>query len=183
MALKKAGQPIRWKERIGTLFIGHIVNFVMVYGYEFIVYPWLIATFGLVRGWTYASIGSAVLCLGTLWFYDATKKDWLGLETVKIIRDGQANGRIGRFFQNIAQRGDTLAFFLLCLKYDPFIITVYMRKGSWNNTMSTRDWKIFWASMVICNAWWGLLVFGAIEAFRKWMAPFVNPLTNWLGLA
>lgn len=183
MALKSANQPIRWEKRIGILVLGHAANFVTVYGYDFIVYPYLIVTYGLVLGWLYAVAGSIALCLGTLWFYDVTKQDWLGIETVKLVRDGQTTGRIRRFFQKIVDKGDTLAFFLLCLKYDPFIITVYMRRGSGNFAMTTRDWKVFWVSMVLCNVWWGLLVFGAIEVFNTWLAPFVpSSVLTWFGL-
>lgn len=182
MALKSANHPIRLRKRIGILALGLTVNAAIVYGYDFAVYPYLIITYGLLLGWLYAVIGSIVLCLGTLWFYDITKQDWLGIETIKSIRDEPATGRIRRFFQNIANRGDALAFIFLCLKYDPFIVTVYMRRGSGNHTMSARDWKIFWASIVVSNIWWGIAVFGAIEISKKWLAPFVIPLINRLGL-
>lgn len=182
MALKSADQAIRWLQRIGILVLGLTANAAMVYGYDFVVYPYLIVTHGLLLGWTYAVIGSIVLCLGTLWFYDVTKQDWLGIEAIKLIRDEPANGRIRKFFHRVANRGDALAFVFLSLKYDPFITTVYMRKGSGNHTMTARDWKIFWASMVVSNAWWGTLVFGAIEVFRKWVAPIIPPsILNWFG--
>lgn len=173
MALTSANQPIRWVQRIGILVLGHTVNFATVYGYDFIVYPYLIVTFGLALGWAYAVIGSIALCLGTIWFYDRTKQDWLGIETIKLVRDGQATGVFGKFFWQLANKGDTIAFLILCLRFDPFIITAYMRKGSGNYTMSARDWKIFWTSMVVCNVWWGLIVFGAIEVFNTWLAPYV----------
>lgn len=184
MALKSANQTIRLLQRIGILALGLTANTAMVYGYDFIVYPYLIVTHGLFLGWIYATIGSIVLCLGTLWFYDLTKQDWLGIETIKLIRDEPANGRIRKFFHSVVSRGDALAFLLLSLKYDPFITTVYMRHGSGNHTMTARDWKIFWAGAVVSNVWWGAVVFGAIEIFRKWLAPLMNPaLLNWLGLA
>ena len=73
-----------------------------------------------------------------------------------------------------------LAFFFLCLWKDAFIITVYMRKGSGNYAMTVRDWKIFWVGLAVSEAWWGLVVFGFIEAFRNWLSPFVP---SWLYLA
>ncbi len=182
MALKSANKTIRWLQRIGILALGLTVNEVMVYGYDFVIYPYLIVTYGLFLGWTYAVIGSIVLCLGTLWFYDVTKQDWLGIETIKLVRDGEAKGRIRKFFQDLANKGDTLTFFFLSLRYDPFITTVYMRRGSGNHVMSARDWKIFWAGIVVSNAWWGIVVFGAIEIFRKWLAPVISPsILNWFG--
>lgn len=181
MALKPANQPIRWKERVGILILGITANSVMAYGYDFIIYPYLIITYGLLLGWLYATAGSIVLCLGTLWFYDHTKRDWLGIETIKLIRDEQGTGKVRKFFQRIASKGDMLAFFLLSFRYDPVITTVYLRRGSGNHLMTARDWKIFWASIVVSNAWWGMMVFGAIEIFKKWLAPFLSSFLYWLG--
>ncbi|MDP1690247.1 MAG: hypothetical protein Q8L52_03540 [bacterium] len=180
MALISANQAIRWVQRIGILALGLTANKAMVYWYDFTVYPSLIANYGLIHGWLYAAVGSVGLCLGTLWFYNLTKQDWLLLETLKHVRDGQAMGRIRRFFHNLANRGDAFAFFFLCVWHDAFIATVYMRKGAGNYTMTTRDWKIFWASTLVSEIWWGLVVFGVIESFRNWLAPFAP---DWLYLA
>ena len=179
MSLKSANPPIRWLQRIGILVLGLTANKAMVYWYDFTVYPSLIANYGLIYGWLYAATGSIVFCLGTLWFYNVTKQDWLLLETIKDVRDGQAFGRIKKFFRDLAHRGDALAFIFLCLCKDAFIATVYMRKGNGNYAMTARDWKIFWSSTLVSEVWWGLLVFGVIESFRNWLAPFVP---NWLHL-
>lgn len=184
MALKSANQAIRWLQRIGIVVLGLTANRAMVYWYDFTVYPSLIVNYGLLYGWLYAAIGSIVLCLGTLWFYNVTKQDWLLLETLKHVRDGKAVGGFRRFSRNLANRGDALAFFFLCLWKDSFIITVYMRKGVGNYAMTARDWKIFWASTLVSEVWWGLLVFGVIEVFRKWLAPHIPPfILDWLNLA
>lgn len=183
MALTSAGQPIRWLKRIGILVLGLTVNELTAYGYDFIVYPYLIVAYGLLLGWLYAVVGSIVLCLGTLWFYNVTEQDWLGLETIKLVRDEPPTGRMRKFFHRIANRGDAWALVLLCLKFDAFVVTIYMRRGSGNYAMSTRDWRIFWVSMVVSNAWWGLIIFGAVAGFKTWLAPFVpTSLINWLGL-
>lgn len=180
MALKSANQPIRWLQRIGIFVLGFTANKAIVYWYDFTVYPSLIAHYGLAQGWLYAAVGSVVLCLATLWFYDLTKQDWLLLEAAKDVRDGQAFGRIRKFFRALLHKGDALAFILLCAFKDAFIATVYMRKGDGNYAMSARDWKIFWSSTVVSEALWGLLVFGALESFKGWLAPYVP---NWLYLA
>ncbi len=181
MALEKANHPIRFWKRIGILVLGLTANTAMAVGYNFVVYPYLIAVYGLALGWLYAVAGSIALCLGCLWFYDLTGQDWLGIETIKLVRDGEATGKVRKFFQRIADRGDAMAFLFLCIKYDAFIAVVYMRRGSENHTMTPRDWKIFWGAIVISNLYWGALVFGAIEVFRRWLMPYVSPVLNWLG--
>ena len=167
MALK-ADQPIRWWRRVGVWVLGLTVNKVMEYGYNFGVYPKLIGHYGLTLGWTLAVIGSILLCLGTLWFYDVTKTDWIILETAKQMRDDPAVGRFRKFFKQIANRGDWIAFMFLSTVKDAFITTVYMRRGSGNYTMTNRDWKIFWASIAVSNLWWGLAVFGVLKALQEW---------------
>lgn len=177
MELNTANRPIRWKERIGILILGLAGNAVMVYGYNFLVYPWLMGHFGFVMGWFYAVLGSIILCLATLWFYDVTKQDWLGIETIKLIRDKPPSDRMGKFFYDITNKSDVVAFIFLSIKYDPFITVVYMRRGSGNHEMSARDWKIFWAGVVVSNAWWGILMIGALTGLEKWLpAPIFNVL-------
>lgn len=182
MALS-ANQAICWVKQIAIRVVGLTANTAMVLWYNFVVYPYLMSAYELPLGWLYAVAGSIILCLGCLWFYDLTGQDWLGIETIKLVRDKPATGRIARFFQRVADRGDALAFLFLSIKYDPFITTVYMRRGSGNHTMTARDWKIFWMGVVVSNAWWGMVVLGAIEVFKRWLAPFAPALLdNWFNL-
>lgn len=169
MALEQR-ETTRWEKRVGILILGLTGNAMIVNGYDYVVYPFLIANFGLVQGWFYACTGSIILCLLSLWFYDATKQDWFGLEAVKLLRDGPAAGKIRQFFQRIANRGDALAFVVLSLRGDAFLTTVYMRRGS-DYQMSSRDWKIFWGSLFLSEIFWGLFIFGAIEVFRTFLVP------------
>lgn len=175
MALASANQTIRGLRRIGILALGLMSTKAMEYWYDFTVYPSLIANYGLLYGWIYAASGATILCLGMLWFYNLTKQDWLFIETIKRVRDGRKVGRIRMFFRNLANRGDVAAFIFLCLWKDALIITVYMRRGVGNYTMTARDWKIFWTATIATNVWWGLLVFGVMEGFKRWLAPLIHP--------
>ena len=177
---KEKRQPTCWWRRVGVLVLGLSVNTATVIGYDWVVYPYFIWTFGVGPGFLLGIAGSIVLCLGSLWFYDLTREDWLGIETVKALRDVPVKGRIRRFFRRVATRGDPLAFLFLCLKYDAFITTVYMRRRG-SHRMTPRDWKIFWGSMLLSNLWWALVVFGAMETF-KGVAPSVFAVLQWLGL-
>lgn len=170
MAFVPTNHAIRWRERIGILVIGLTANTTMGYAFDYGVFTWLVATYGLL-GLLYALCAAIVFDLGRLWFYDLTGQDWLGIEAIKGVRDKPAESAFCRFVKAVMTRGDVASFFYLSLKHDPFITVVYMRHGSGNHRMTPRDWKIFWASTLVANSAWGLVVFGAVEAFRAWIAP------------
>ena len=52
----------------------------------------------------------------------------------------------------LLHRSDPVACVLLSIKFDPFIVTVYLRRGRFGG-MSRRDWRIFLLSWLIGNAW------------------------------
>ena len=57
---------------------------------------------------------------------------------------------------------------------DPFVTTVYMRHGAGAYSgLSTRDWKIFWASVLVANLWWTIVVTLAVAG--------VPSHPQWLG--
>ena len=168
MALKSANQPIRWKERIGTVVIGHSVKQAEEYFFSYIAYPAAIAYFGSVVGGVLMTTLSAFVCYLYLVFYDWAKKDWFGFEAIKEIRDGESTqGRLAKWGQAFARKGDLAAFVFWSSVSDPFMTTLYLRKGAGNyNGMSRRDWAIFWSSVLVSNVGWTLIVFAVVELFR-----------------
>ncbi len=177
MALEKANQPIRWRERIGIMAAGHTFKQVEEFIFDYTLYPAVIAWLGAVGGGLVMTASSALVCYLYVLFYDWAKKDWLGLELLKGVRDGEEQqGRVARLIQRAAQKGNWLAFLTLSCFTDPFVTTVYMRHGAEAyNGLSPRDWKIFWASVVVANLWWTGVVTLAVESIRY--------LLNWFGLA
>jgi len=98
-------------------------------------------------------------------FYDWSKRDWLGLEAVKSLRDpGDAKG-LRKLLARALQSGDLPAFFTLSVYTDPFITTAYMRKSVFNG-MTRRDWWIFLGSWIIGNGEWILILSGGIWIVR-----------------
>ena len=176
MALKSANQPIRWKERIGIIAVGQTFKQVEEYVFDYVVYPAVIALLGSVIGGLVMTMFSALICWLYILLYDWSKKDWLGLELLKEVRDGEeGKGCVARFVQRIARRGNWFAFFAFSISTDPFVTTVYMRQGTEEyNGLSSRDWKIFWASVLVANLSWTIVVTAAFETIRF--------IFNWLGL-
>jgi len=135
----------------------------MVNGFEFVLYPFVIFKLGLVYGGIVMSILSFIICLLTLWFYDWSKRDWLGIEAIKELKHYEGDGWFRRQLSRLLKSGDPLACVVLSIKFDPFITTAYLRHGAFSK-MTTRDWKIFVASWVIGNVYWSLACFGGVSA-------------------
>jgi len=170
MVLGKVEEPILWRERIALIVVGHSFKQFEENVFDYILYPLAIAGLGGVAGGFVMTVASALECWLFIRFYDWSKKDWLGLELLKEVRDGEER----TFFQRIAQKGDWLAFLFMSFTTDPFMTTVYMRKGREEyNGLSSRDWKIFWASVVVGNVGWTIIVTLAITGFSL--------LYRWLG--
>jgi len=145
---------------------------VLLYGFDYVLYPFVIWKLGLLIGGTMMALLSLVTCLLTLWFYDWSKRDWLGIEAVKQLRDGEAKTRWRRVLAWELVRGDVPACVALAVWSDPFITTACLRRGAFNG-MTHRDWRIFFASWLIGNGWWALACFGGIEVVSQvwqWIA-------------
>jgi hypothetical protein len=66
---------------------------------------------------------------------------------------------------SLLRQSDPVACVLLLIKFDPFIVTAYLRKGAFGG-MTRRDWKIFLLSWLIANAWWSVVCFTGLSAVQ-----------------
>lgn len=152
--------------RIGELALGHVVNWLTVQGFDYVLYPFVIWRLGPLIGGGIMAMASLTICLLMLWFYDWSKRDWLGIETIKNFKNpGEATG-IRRILAKFLKLGEVPAFFALSIYTDPFITTAYMRKGAFNG-MTRRDWGIFLGSWIIGNGEWILILSGGIWIVRR----------------
>ncbi|MEX1117308.1 MAG: formyltransferase family protein [Terrimicrobiaceae bacterium] len=128
--------------RLGELALGHTVNWLTVQGFDYILYPFVIWKLGPLLGGGIMALASLVICLLTLWFYDWSKRDWLGIEAIKELQEpGEAKG-LRKLFARALKAGNIPAFLALSIYTDPFITTAYMRRGAFT-AMTRRDWEIF----------------------------------------
>ena len=162
------------KERISTIALGHSFNAAFDAIFNYPVYFTVIETYGLVDGGRIMTIASFLVCLGFIKLYDWLKEDWLGLEVAKEVKDIgpgfikriAVDSRIGRIlwwpFSKIILiilwslgKNKVVAFFALSIFTDPFMTTVFLRKGvNSYNGLSRRDWLVFIASTIVSNAYW-----------------------------
>jgi hypothetical protein len=76
--------------RLRELGIGHSVNWVMSEGFDYLLYPAVIWKLGPLLGGAIMSVASLLVCLGCLYFYDWSKRDWLGIEAIKDLESVQS---------------------------------------------------------------------------------------------
>lgn len=154
--------------RVGELTLGHVVNWLVTYGFDYGLYPFVIWKLGPFFGGGIMALASLVVCLLCLWFYDKSKRDWLGIEAVKDLKDpGEFKG-LRKLLARVLRMGEIPAFLALSIYTDPFITTAYMRKGAFTS-MTSRDWGIFLGSWVIGNGEWILVLSGGIWLVREVM--------------
>jgi len=139
--------------RFKTLSAGVTFMFIINKLFDYVLYPYVIYRAQIVLGGLIMTALSAIACLALLRFYDWTKQDWIGLETIRSLRDYQGSNRMGRFLSRLISKGDLLAFIVLSLYYDPFVTTVWLRRERFSG-LSGRDRRIFWGSVLICNIGW-----------------------------
>jgi hypothetical protein len=156
---------VTYKKRLAELFIG--VSFISLsnFVFDYVLYPAVVYKFGILIGGAVMTLLSFLICLILLHFYDWAKRDWLGIEAIKNIKEYKGDKRIGQFTSWVMKKGDSIAFLFFSLRFDPFITTAYMRHGKYNG-MSKRDWKIFTGSLLISNVYWTLACYMGITVFE-----------------
>ena len=178
----------RRRKKIKTIAIGYTINYMIDWLFDNPLYIFVIAERGPFVGGLVMMLLSAAACLATILFYNWSKTDWFGFSVVNGLRDHGdewmervKNVHIKTRWMRIAvqslliipskffalaiwllNKGDVPAFFVMTLFYDPFMTVTYFRRGSFTK-LTTRDWYIFWASVVIANVYWTARSFAVLE--------------------
>lgn len=163
--------PLRRWVRVRELALGFLTWKVADYAFDYVLYPAVVFRWGPVWGGLTMSILSLIFCLSLLRLYDRLGRDWLGIEFIKGLHSYTGNSLWKRWMGWLLRRGDLPAFFVLSVKYDPFITTAYLRRVAFEG-MARRDWWIFLGSWIVGNASWTIIVFGGLSAFAqvwKWL--------------
>ena len=155
------------KKRLATLVVGWSADKISNCSFEYILYPAVIGYWGLLKGGAFMISLSVILSLLEIKLYDFLKIDWLGIEAVKGIRDGEAKSIWERITQWVMKKGDIFALVVLSIYSEPVKVTLYMRRGSNKfNGFSRRDRIVFITSVLIGNISWAVVVAGGWKIFR-----------------
>lgn len=152
------------RTRVTQLLVGLTVKDLTDRAFDYLLYPFVIYKLGILKGCLVMTCLSGAVNILTLKFYDWSKRDWLGIETIKGMKDYQGKSRFGHLTAWILRRSDPVVFLFLTIKEDAFITLVYMRHGSHQyNGMSARDWRIFLGSVAISNIYWTLAAYMGVS--------------------
>jgi len=172
---------LKWlkKFNVKILAVGHLVFHSFDYGFDYVLYPFVIYKYGPGFGFVIMALLSAAVCLFIAYIYDLLEKDWLGIETVKElvenffkeeeeqVRKG-LRSKLKKFVSRIFHKNKVGQFIFLSIQFDPLITTIYMRRGyHLYNGFSKRDWKIFWGSVLVSNTYWTAIAFGVVSVLRE----------------
>jgi uncharacterized membrane protein len=162
------------KRKMAMIGFGHLAMALINYPFDYILYPYAIWKLGILKGGILMTILSFVSCYIFMLFYDWSKKDWLGIETIKNVKEYNGKSLMGRISSWTLKRGDLAIMVFLSINFDPFITTAYMRKGVEKyEGMNSRDWKIFVLSATIANAYWTLVAFLGVSVIEYIVSIFV----------
>ena len=162
------------RARVAELVVGMTTSYGINASFDYFLYPFVIYKLGIIKGGMVMTCLACAVNLLTLRFYDCSKRDWLGIEMIKGMKDYQGDSRLGCFTAWILRRSDPVVFFFLSIKEDAFITMIYMRHGSHQyNGMSARDWRIFLGSVAISNIYWTLAAYMGISVV-EWVWELVK---------
>lgn len=160
----------RW--RIAELAAGSAAMILLNFAFDYLLYPLVIYRFGILPGGVAMTLLSCIACLLILRAYDWSKRDWLGIEAIKRLKEYEGGASLGRVTAWVLRKSDLAVFFFLSLKYDPFITTVYLRKDAFNG-MGRREAEIFFSSLLFANAYWILACYTGISLV-EWGGRFIK---------
>lgn len=103
-----SGVFVSQKEKIGILGIGHLVNAAIDYSFDYVLYPLVILKLGMIKGGVIMANLSLLICWVTILFYDATKKDWLGIEMLKEAKTYKGNSKIRIWISKMVNQSEIL---------------------------------------------------------------------------
>lgn len=155
---------LTYSGRGGELSFGLAAKYLSDVAFDYLLYPFVIFKLGILKGGIVMTFLALIANIMTMKFYDWSKRDWLGIETVKSLKGYEGSKTIGRLMAWALRKSDPIIFLFLSIKFDPFITTAYLRKGANQfNGMKRRDWKIFISSLILSNAYWTLACYMGIS--------------------
>jgi hypothetical protein len=137
--------------------------------FDYVLYALTIWYLGPIKGGILLAIVLFVIDLLTVRFYDWAKTDWLAIEYAKQrLESGYLAGYKARIESRYRRVWLTFCVVLLSIKFNPFIVTIVMREGTYTYSgMARRDWIIFVTSHIIGQLYWIGVISGGVAVVRS----------------
>lgn len=111
---------------------------------------------------------SLLVDIGSIRFYDWSKRDWLAVEFIRSHTIYLGNNPLRRFVKFVLTKTPkVLQVMLLSLRFNAFIVTTLLRDSSSSfNGLSRADWGIFALSFLTGHVYWIMVIYGGIQGFE-----------------
>jgi hypothetical protein len=134
--------------------------------FDYVLYPAAILWLGPLLGGVIMTALALVLNYIIVVFYNRTRRDWFGLEWLKLQEMRESVSLGGVIFRWMLRLGKIPMFIAVSI-YDPAYGFILLRgRNSTGLTLTRVDWSWFLVSNLIGNLAWILVVTGAIEFVR-----------------
>jgi hypothetical protein len=159
------------KLQVQALTLGHTANAGLSFLFDYVLYALALSVLGPWYGGALMIVLSLALDLALIRLYDTLKTDWLGIEALKRIKDNKFESRLKEWLRRMLARSDLAALLLLPLKFSPFIVMIYLRKGAGQyNGMGMKDWAVFLGATIIGNVYWiAALYLAGTQVVALWL--------------
>jgi hypothetical protein len=164
------GWLMRYKAQIARIGVGHLSYATFNFFFDQVLYVFMVYRLGVLLGGALMTTASLLGCAATLLVYQRMGIDWVGSGALHSLVSKEKPSLIERLLLWAIRKGKVAIFFALCLYQDPFITTAYFIKGRFG-ILETRDWQIFFGSVLVSNGYWtlrsGLVAQVIVYAFGK----------------
>ena len=162
--------------RLSQVATGHLIYGSFNHFFDFVMYPYVVYTQGVLIGGGLMTLFSMTFCALLLLIYERMGVDWVGSGLLADIARKPRPGWSDRVVLWVVNRNKTLTFFVLCAVADPFIVTAYFRRRSFNG-LGSRDWQLFFASVLAGNLYWIFVADAIGHAFAilcQWLRAMIG---------
>ncbi len=157
-------KPCSLRENLPVFCIGVLTQSLLIYGFDYVLYPAVIWKMGPVNGGIVMVFLTFVDSYLLLRLYDWSKRDWLGIEAIKEAKKYKGTIKAVRLISWALKKSDPFAVVILSFIVDPFIVVLYMRHENYRyNGLAKRDWIIFFTSLAIGSIYWTLVCYMGIS--------------------
>ena len=134
---------------------------VVSVGIDDVLWPAVMIWQGPVYGGITMFFVALLANLILIWAYDKIKKDVLAFEALRELTEQEQTSWGKKLLAKFIKAGRVPAFIALSV-YDPFLLVIFMRRGTGKYSMEVRDWCYFWLSMVVAcvgwTFWWQIVI-------------------------